>query len=65
MNISLPNINVFKNIIKSHNNLKKIKLRQSVHLFSLRENGVSLHLHWGKRASLYNIVNALKCLFVP
>ena len=35
---------------------KNINLRQALHLFSLRENGVSLQLHWRKRASLYNIV---------
>ena len=57
MNISLPNINVFKNIVKSHINIEKYP-SIAVHLFSLK-------LHWRKRASLYNILNALICFFVP
>ena len=55
MNISLPNINVFKNIVKEHINIENYQAKTSCTL-------VQFERKW---ASLYDSVNALICFFVP
>ena len=53
MNTSLPNINVFKNIVKSHKNIEKYQAKTLVQFERKWHQFASA---WGKRASLYNIV---------
>jgi len=62
INISLPNINVFKSIVKAHTNIENYRAKAICTL-------VQFESKWRQfaaaLASLYNIVNVRICLFVP